>query len=189
LSGAPWRTPSATPPAWSKAQHHPGASNVLLEAGGDSLKVTATDLELQLEQPVPAQVGEAGAVTVGAALLQAIVRELPDGQQIDLSSDEGAALRIISGRARYKLPTLPAGDFPVMALADDAIQFTMPAAALRGMLAKVAHAVSTDATRYYSTAFALRPTPARWWPRRLMARRLPTPASRRPRVPPKSATP
>jgi DNA polymerase-3 subunit beta len=127
----------------------PVLANLLIEAAGEQVKLTATDLELQIALPVPAMVGEAGAVTVPAALLLSIVRELPDGQQIELITDEEHGLKLLSGRARYKLQTLPAQDFPIMELAEDACAFDMSASGLKTMLGKVAHAMSSDAARYY----------------------------------------
>jgi DNA polymerase-3 subunit beta len=133
----------------------PILSNLLLEAVGDELRLTATDLELQLQLPVPASVGTEGAVTVQAALLQSIVREIPDGQQIELTVDDVAGLKLLSGRSRYKLQTLPPTDFPVMVVADEAVVFEMPAAALRGMLAKTQFAMSSDPARYFLNAVCL----------------------------------
>jgi DNA polymerase-3 subunit beta len=128
----------------------PVLSNVLLEAEGEALKLTATDLELQIRLPVPASVADPGAVTVQAALLLGIVRELADGCQVELTLDsDNHRLSLVADRARYKLQTLPATDFPVMALDADACAFEMQAAALKAMLGKVAHAISTDPSRYY----------------------------------------
>jgi DNA polymerase-3 subunit beta len=128
----------------------PILANVLLEAEGEELRLTATDLELQIQLPVPAQVREPGAVTVQAALLQSILREVPDGAQVDLELDsENGRLNLVSGRARYKLARLPATDFPVMQPSEDAVSFTIAATALKEMVGKVAHAQSNDPARYF----------------------------------------
>ena len=64
----------------------PILSNVLIEAGeGGTVKVTATDLDLQVvEHMSAASVESAGAVTVSAHLLFDIARKLPDGSQVSL---------------------------------------------------------------------------------------------------------
>ena len=62
----------------------PILSNVLLQAGDGSLKLTATDLDLEIVESVPAEVGQSGATTVPAHMLYDIVRKLPDGAQLEL---------------------------------------------------------------------------------------------------------
>jgi DNA polymerase-3 subunit beta len=111
----------------------PVLSNVLIEAGEDGLRLTASDLEMQIELPVPAQVDESGGVTVQAALLQGIVRELPDGQQVEIALD-GDRLALVSGRSRYRLAVIAAHDFPKMQPAEDSVSFSWPTAELRGMI-------------------------------------------------------
>lgn len=128
----------------------PVLSNVLLEAEGDELRLTATDLELQISMPVPAQVAAPGATTVQAALLQSIVRETAEGAQIELELDpEKGRLHLAAARSRYKLQTLAAGDFPKLKPDEDALEFGIASQAFKEMLAKVAHAQSTDPARYY----------------------------------------
>ncbi len=126
----------------------PVLSNVLIEAAEGEVRLTASDLEMQIELPLPAQVDEAGGVTVQAALLQSIVRELPDGQQVELALD-GERLVLVSGRSRYRLAVIPAHDFPKMQPAEDAVSFAWGAAQLREMIGKVAHAQSTDPARFF----------------------------------------
>ena len=65
----------------------PILSNVLIEAeegdaggGGAGLRLMATDLDLQINERVEANVTEPGATTVPAHTLFDIVRKLPEGQ-------------------------------------------------------------------------------------------------------------
>jgi DNA polymerase-3 subunit beta len=96
----------------------PILSNVLIEASADgSLKLMATDLDLQIVDRVEAQVETAGATTVPAHTLFDIVRKLPEGSQVSLSAAEGKML-VVAGRARFNLATLPRDDFPVIAVGD-----------------------------------------------------------------------
>ena len=57
----------------------PILSNVLLEAKGDRLGLTATDMELAIVEQVAAEIGAPGAITVSAHTLYDIVRKLPEG--------------------------------------------------------------------------------------------------------------
>lgn len=65
----------------------PILSNVLLQAEGASLAMKATDLDLEVNEATAAMVEQAGATTVPAHLLYDIVRKLPDGAEVMLSTN------------------------------------------------------------------------------------------------------
>jgi len=127
----------------------PILSNVLMEARDDgSLRVMATDLDLQVDESVSANVTQAGATTVSAHTLFDIIRKLPEGSQVELSAAEGK-MQVNSGRSRFNLSTLPRDDFPVIAEGDLPTRFELPAATLRQVIDKTKFAISTEETRYY----------------------------------------
>src|SRR4028119_1115014 len=127
----------------------PILSNVLLEAREDgSLRLMATDLDLQINDTVEAQVQQPGAITVAAHTLFEIARKLPEGSQVELSAAEGK-LQVNAGRARFNLATLPRDDFPVIAEGELPTKFELPAATLRQIIDKTRFAISTEETRYY----------------------------------------
>ncbi|HEU0285049.1 MAG TPA: DNA polymerase III subunit beta [Sphingomicrobium sp.] len=127
----------------------PILSNVLIEARDDgSIRLMATDLDLQVDESVPANVGTAGATTVSAHTLFDIVRKLPEGSQVELNAAEGK-MQLTAGRARFNLATLPRDDFPVIAEGDLPTRFELPAATLRQIIDKTRFAISTEETRYY----------------------------------------
>ena len=75
----------------------PILSNVLIEASAEgSLRLMATDLDLQIDETVPAAVDQAGATTVSAHTLFDIARKLPEGSQVELTAAEGK-IKIIQG--------------------------------------------------------------------------------------------
>ena len=86
----------------------PILSNVLIEAHeGGAVKVTATDLDLQVvENMEAASVEVSGAVTVSAHLLFEIARKLPDGSQVSLDTADNR-MEVKAGRSRFKLPHCP----------------------------------------------------------------------------------
>src|SRR5256885_6471698 len=55
----------------------PILANVLLEADGEAVRVTATDLEGGARVTIPAKVASKGAITVSARKLGELVKELP----------------------------------------------------------------------------------------------------------------
>ena len=127
----------------------PILSNVLLEAQeGGALRLMATDLDLQVDESVPATVDQAGATTVSAHTLFDIVRKLPEGSQVEITAAEGK-MQIIAGRSRFNLSTLPRDDFPVIAEGDLPTKFELPAATLREIIEKTRFAISSEETRYY----------------------------------------
>jgi DNA polymerase-3 subunit beta len=127
----------------------PILSNVLIEARDDgSLRLMATDLDLQVDESVPANVAQAGATTVSAHTLFDIVRKLPEGSQVELTAAEGK-MQVVAGRSRFNLSTLPRDDFPVIAEGDLPTRFELPAATLRQIIEKTRFAISSEETRYY----------------------------------------
>ncbi|WP_174279563.1 DNA polymerase III subunit beta [Sphingomonas bacterium] len=127
----------------------PILSNVLLEAtDGGALRLMATDLDLQINEQVAAQVDQPGATTVSAHTLFDIARKLPDGAQVQLHAAEGR-MAIRAGRYNSSLPTLPRDDFPVIAEGELPTRFELPAETLKQIIDKTRFAISTEETRYY----------------------------------------
>jgi DNA polymerase-3 subunit beta len=126
----------------------PILSNLLIEAEDDGLRLTATDLDLQIVETVAAQVDQPGATTVPAHTLFDIVRKLPEGAQVELTAAEGK-MRVVAGRARFTLPTLAREDFPLIAEGELPTRFDLPAETLRQMVDRTRFAISTEETRYY----------------------------------------
>ncbi len=127
----------------------PILSNVLMEAREDgSIRLMATDLDLQVDETIPANISQPGATTVSAHTLFDIVRKLPEGSQVEITAAEGK-MQVIAGRSRFNLSTLPRDDFPVIAEGDLPTRFELPAATLRQIIEKTRFAISSEETRYY----------------------------------------
>jgi DNA polymerase-3 subunit beta len=127
----------------------PILSNVLIDATEDgAIRLMATDLDLQVDESVPANVSQPGATTVSAHTLFDIVRKLPEGSQVEISAADGK-MQVNAGRSRFNLSTLPRDDFPVIAEGDLPTKFELPAATLRQIVDKTRFAISSEETRYY----------------------------------------
>lgn len=128
----------------------PILSNVLVQAAGGQLKLTATDLDIEIVESVAAEAGRDGATTIPAHMLYDIVRKLPDGAQLELEQgpDQGR-ISIFAGRSRFALQALPPEDFPDLAAGELSNRFTIPAGDLKGLIEKTRFAISTEETRYY----------------------------------------
>jgi DNA polymerase-3 subunit beta len=127
----------------------PVLANIMLAAEAGSLTIQATDLDIQITARLTCQLaGPAVSTTLPAQNLHDIVRKLPDGCEITLSGDE-REWTIAGGRSKFRLPCLPASDFPVMPAVDPGEAFSLPAENLRRAIEAVRFAISTEETRYY----------------------------------------
>src|SRR6187551_254384 len=125
----------------------PILSNVLLQAAGDQIRLTTTDLDVGVSGGITAQIEKPGATTLPARRLATIVRELPAADiQIEVDSKNVASIRC--GQSFFKILGLPEEEFPPLPKFDDTRTFTIPQQALRDALKKTSYAISTDETRY-----------------------------------------
>jgi DNA polymerase-3 subunit beta len=129
----------------------PILSNVMLEAGKGALKLTATDLDIEIVESLPADILRNGFATAPAHMLYDIVRKLPDGAQVqaELLSSEGGRLAVSSGSSRFELACLPKEDFPQMAAGTLPHRFRLAADDIKRIIDKTRFAISTEETRYY----------------------------------------
>ncbi|MGV6800579.1 MAG: DNA polymerase III subunit beta [bacterium] len=128
----------------------PILSNVLIQADGGAIGLTATDLDIEIVEHTPADVDEAGAVTASALTLYEIVRRLPEGAQIRLAmDDEDGRLKLSAGKSEFSLAILPDHDFPALAHDKEGTQFTVASADLKRLIDKTKFAMSQEETRYY----------------------------------------
>ena len=126
----------------------PILSNVLIQVEGDSVAVTATDLDITIRDRITGiDVGAAGKTTVGAATFSALIRKMPSSSLIDMKVEEGR-MTIRSGRIRYQIPVLPADDFPLaQPTQGEDIEFSITD--MVGAFKLIRDSMSTEETRYY----------------------------------------
>ncbi|HEX4077646.1 MAG TPA: DNA polymerase III subunit beta [Rhizomicrobium sp.] len=129
----------------------PILSNVMMEAGNGRLKLTATDLDMEIVETLAADVIRNGAATAPAHMLYDIVRKLPDGAQVqaELLTSEGGRLAISAGSIRFELACLPKEDFPQMAAGALPFRFRLQTGELKKLIDKTRFAISTEETRFY----------------------------------------
>jgi len=134
----------------------PILSNVLLEKKADLLTLLATDIEIQIMTTTSGAAGDGdGAVTVGARKLQDILRSLPESAEVSLNLDD-KRLQVRAGKSRFTLQTLPAEDFPRMALSDgDLKKFTVTQKQFRQLLAQTQFSMAAQDVRYYLNGLLL----------------------------------
>lgn len=126
----------------------PVLSNVLLIVDRSRLLVVGSDMDMELERVAPIDSVNRFQTTAQAAVLKRIAAKLPAEAEALVQAADGK-LSITVGRSRFETPTLPAEDFPRMGRPDATNVFDMPALTLNGAFDRVAHAISTEETRYY----------------------------------------
>lgn len=132
-----------------KKQTLPILSNVLLVAKDNVLRLTGTDLEIELIGCVPVvEMLADGIVTVSARKLFDICRALAEGSLLRLTLDNNH-LVVRAGESCFMLNTLPAEDFPSLEQAAYSTQFTIKQSQLRSLLAKTYFAMGQQDVRNY----------------------------------------
>jgi DNA polymerase-3 subunit beta len=127
----------------------PILSNVLLEAAGNTLTISATDQEIGVRRACSAKVKKPGTVTASARRLYEMVREFPDGD-IAISGKENHWIEVKAGKGHFRLVGLDPREFPEMpkATADGAkLAIKIAAETLSQMLELTSFAISSDETR------------------------------------------
>jgi DNA polymerase-3 subunit beta len=128
----------------------PILSNVRIDAAKGNLSLHATDMDIEIAETTAADVGRGGATTTPVLTLYEIVRKLPDGSQVEMTTAaDGGHITLAAGRSRFTLACLPVEDFPAMAGGDFSHTFKLAAADLRGLIDRSRFAISTEETRYY----------------------------------------
>ena len=129
----------------------PILANVMLRAEKDALALTTTDMDLEIVESVAAKSSATGATTVPAHTLYDIVRKLPDGSNVEISSAAGdTTLQVKSGKSTFRLGCLSMEDFPKMGSSEKfSYSFSIPAADLRMLIDRTRFAISNEETRYY----------------------------------------
>lgn len=127
----------------------PILANVKLEAQGEALQLTTTDMDIAVTDKVAATVSEAGGITVPAQMLYDIVRKLPEGA-LELSKKADATkLSIRAGQSNFALSTLAVEDFPMLAEGELPHSFSLKTEDLKALFDKTRFAISLEETRYY----------------------------------------
>ena len=124
----------------------PILQNVLLEAEGNTLTMTTTDLDISIKSSVECEVVESGSSTLPAKLL---FNSISKAGEVPVEVDVGEEQKgtIVAGSAKFRLSGLPSSDFPRLPEGDDSFVYEMESQTLKEMLRKTAYAASQDDTR------------------------------------------
>jgi DNA polymerase-3 subunit beta len=124
----------------------PILSNLLIRTQQDRIRIMATDREIGLVADYEAQIVREGDITLSARKLHEMVREI-QGEMIHVAKSERDMVTLTCNRAVYRIPGLPAEDYPVVTDGEDLPMSRIKGSVLREMIRKTAFAMSTDEMR------------------------------------------
>lgn len=125
----------------------PILSNVLIQAEGDQLSLTTTNLDLGIRCQIKAEVQTPGGITLPVRKLATIVRALPDAE-VEVDASSGNQAKITSGGSLFRIMGIAQEEFPPLPSFADQHVFNLQQADILGMLKSVSYAMSSDENRY-----------------------------------------
>ena len=124
----------------------PILSNLLVEAKGSRLTITATDLELSIRTSCEAKIKKEGAGTIPAKKLFELMRLLPEGE-IKFKLLDNHWVQVTADRKTYKLVGMSKDNFPALPAFPHAL-VKISAKLLADVIAKTTFAISLEESRY-----------------------------------------
>ena len=118
----------------------PALSHILVEAEGNIITVTATNLEHAIAWRIPGRVARGGKVCVPAKIFSSLLQSFGD-EKIDAQEERGA-LRLRTESRDGKINGISAEDFPLVPKVKKTATFSIDASALAQNLGRALPAVS-----------------------------------------------
>lgn len=125
----------------------PILSNFLIEADGERLHITATDLDQAIRTSAAVKVKKPGSCTIPARKLYDYVKLLPDGD-ISIKLLENHWVQIRSGRSNTKIVGMARANYPQVPEFPTVAVTKIPADTLRTLIARTIFAISNEESRY-----------------------------------------
>ena len=125
----------------------PILSNFLIEADGDTLSITATDLDQAIRTSAPVKVKKPGACTIPARKLYDYIKLLPDGE-ISIKLLENHWVQIRSGRSNTKIVGMARANYPQVPEFPSIAVTSISLVALKTLIARTIFAISNEESRY-----------------------------------------
>jgi len=121
----------------------PVLSCILLSVKGDTLTLTATNLEVGVKYSVQVSDTKDGSVAVSGTVLAHVISSLPSGTKIKLSVD-GGHLVVHSSEGESRLALQDVEEFPALPQVSDGTSVTLPVKELRDAITSVVYCASSS---------------------------------------------
>jgi DNA polymerase-3 subunit beta len=125
----------------------PILSNFLIEAEGDRLNITATDLDQAIRTSAAVKVKKPGACTIPARKLYDYIKLLPEGD-ISIKLLENHWVQIRSGRSNTKMVGMARANYPQVPEFPSVAATSISLIALKTLIARTIFAISNEESRY-----------------------------------------
>ena len=134
----------------------PILSNILLEASGTKLTITATDLDLIfIHQIENVEIIEEGKTTTSSSIMYDIIRKFSSGKKINLDLTDSSKLHLESEKSNFNLNCISATEFPVTDENFNENEFLIKSKQILKLLNKCKFSISNDETRHYLSGIYL----------------------------------
>ena len=132
----------------------PILGNVLVNAEDGKLSLTSTDLEIRISAEIECAVLEAGATTMPAKKLLALVSRFI-AEEVEFSVDENNHIKLDCGTGHFTLLGLAAEDFPEASDFKVVKTIKIAESEFKSMLSSISYAVSQDDSRKVLTGILM----------------------------------
>jgi len=127
----------------------PILSNILIEASGNELTLSSTDMDISVIEKIECNVLEDGATTINSQILYDIVRKIDDNSEIEIISNDGKLLTLRANGSRFSLACLPKEDFPIIDQNNSGTNIKINSQIIFKLIDKTKFAISNEETRYF----------------------------------------
>ena len=131
----------------SKQTTLPILNNILFEVDKNTLKISATNLEIGIVSRVAAKIEKTGKITIPAKTISGFISNLPTENKNITIEAINQELKISSGSLRAIIKGLAADDFPLIPPKKADFLFSIPADKLRDIISKTLPCVAFNEIR------------------------------------------
>ena len=121
----------------------------MLEAKDSKLTLSATDMDISINDKIDCNIQEEGSTTISAHTFYDIIRKLPDSSLIEIISNNGKIMSLRSAQSKFSLGCLPKEDFPIIEIGDLENEFSINSQIFLKLIEKTRFAISNEETRYF----------------------------------------
>jgi len=132
----------------------PILGNVLIQSENNKISLTATDLEIELIAYIDISNDQEFSTTLPARKFFDISKALPEGSDIHFNI-ESDHVKLISGRSRFTLASLPPKDFQRIDDIKPLLSFSLPQQDFKQLIDKTAFAMAQQDVRSYLNGLLL----------------------------------
>ncbi len=123
-------------------------SNILIETDNNNIFLTATDLEVGLKIKIPAEIKEAGSLTLPSKKIFEIVRE-SGSDLISIEETENSWVIINAGLSTYNLAGMPSDDFPEFPSFNEETFVSFDAHVFSELIDKIIYSIANEQENNY----------------------------------------